>query len=95
MGKPAVVGAAGLTIDATAGSVTAGGRTVAAGTVITIDGTTGEIVLGRPRTVAGDVDGHLDRLLEWADDVSGDHSERSAVQRLRAAHAALHTTGER
>ena len=51
MGKPAVVGAAGLTIDATDGSVRAGGRTVCDGAVITIDGTTGEIVLGRPRTV--------------------------------------------
>lgn len=94
MGKPAVVGAAGLTIDATDGFVTAGGRTIRDGTVITIDGTTGEIVLGRPRTVTGDVDRHRDRFLEWADDASGDHSDRSGIQRLRDAHAALHTTEE-
>lgn len=94
MGTPAVVGAAGVTIDATAGSVTAGGRTIGEGTVITIDGTTGEIVLGRPRTVTGDVDHHRDRLLGWADDASGDHAERSGIQRLRDAHAALHTAAE-
>ncbi|MDN5918892.1 MAG: pyruvate, phosphate dikinase [Pseudonocardia sp.] len=94
MGKPAVVGAGGLTVDATDGSVTAAGRTVADGTVITIDGTGGEIVLGRPRTVTGDVDRHRDRLLSWADDASGDHSERSGTQRLRDAHTALHTTEE-
>ena len=94
MGKPAVVGAAGLTIDATDGSVRAGGRTVCDGAVITIDGTTGEIVLGRPRTVTGDIDRHLDRLLEWADDAAGDRSERGGIQRLRDAHAALHSAQE-
>lgn len=83
LGKPAVVGAADLTIDAAAGTVTAGNRIVGDGTMITIDGTIGEIVLGRPRTVTADVDQHQERFLRWADNVSGDHSERSGPQRLR------------
>jgi pyruvate,orthophosphate dikinase len=89
MGKPAVVGVAGLTIDADRATVTVGGRTVGEGTVITIDGTGGEIVLGRAGIVTGDVDPHRDRLLGWADDVSGDHSERDGVERLRDAQAVL------
>jgi pyruvate,orthophosphate dikinase len=89
MGKPAVVGVADLTIDADTGSVTANGRTVSDGTLITIDGTSGEVALGSPRVVANAADGHLHQLLEWADDVSGDHSERDESQRLDAAHAAI------
>ncbi|MEV6231206.1 pyruvate, phosphate dikinase [Saccharopolyspora shandongensis] len=89
MGKPAVVGVADLTIDVDTGSVTAGGRTVRNGTLVTIDGTSGEVALGAPRVVANAADDHLHRLLEWADDVSGDHSERDESERLDAAHAAL------
>ena len=44
MGKPAVVGVAGLTV--TDGFVRAGGRTIPDGTVIAIDGTSGLVVLG-------------------------------------------------
>ncbi|MFD7736305.1 pyruvate, phosphate dikinase [Kitasatospora phosalacinea] len=87
MGKPAVVGAAGLAVDGT--SVTAGGRTLPEGTLVTVDGTSGEVVLGSPRTVTGAADVHLHRLLAWADDASGDHSARDEAQRLAAAHAAL------
>ncbi|MEV0049022.1 pyruvate, phosphate dikinase [Saccharopolyspora shandongensis] len=89
MGKPAVVGVADLTVDVDTGSVTAGGRTVRNGTLLTIDGTSGEVALGSPRVVANAADDHLHRLLEWADDVSGDHSERDEPERLDAAHAAL------
>ncbi|MFB7947440.1 pyruvate, phosphate dikinase [Kitasatospora phosalacinea] len=87
MGKPAVVGAAGLAVDGA--HVTAGGRTLPEGTLVTVDGTGGEVVLGRPRTVTDVADAHLDRLLAWADDASGDHSARDEAQRLAAAHAAL------
>ncbi|WP_045311120.1 PEP/pyruvate-binding domain-containing protein [Lentzea aerocolonigenes] len=74
MGKPAVVGVSGFTI--------------AEGTLITIDGTSGEIALGsQPSTTTADA--HLARLLGWADDVSGDHTERAEAERLRAAHAVL------
>ncbi|MEV5537240.1 pyruvate, phosphate dikinase [Saccharopolyspora shandongensis] len=89
MGKPAVVGVADLTVDVDTGSVTAGGRTVRNGTLVTIDGTSGEVALGSPRVVANAADDHLHRLLEWADDISGDHSERDESERLDAAHAAL------
>ncbi|MEU6265871.1 pyruvate, phosphate dikinase [Saccharopolyspora shandongensis] len=89
MGKPAVVGIADLTVDVDTGSVTAGGRTVRNGTLVTIDGTSGEVALGSPRVVANAADDHLHRLLEWADAISGDHSERDESERLDAAHAAL------
>jgi len=89
LGKPAVVGVAGLTIGRDDGSVTVGGRTIAEGTLITIDGTSGEVALGSPRVVANAADEHVHRLLAWADEVSGDHSAREETQRLDAAHAAL------
>ncbi|SES08480.1 pyruvate, orthophosphate dikinase [Lentzea xinjiangensis] len=87
MGKPAVVGVADLVVDA--GSVSAGGRTIGAGTLVTIDGTGGEVVLGDPGTVTPAADAHLRRLLGWADDVSGDHNGRTESERLGAAHAVL------
>ena len=89
LGKPAVVGATDLTVDVAAAIVRAGGRTVPEGTVITIDGTGGEVVIGSPRIVTAAADSHLHRLLEWADDVSGDNSGRNEAERLIAAHAVL------
>ncbi|MER5619846.1 pyruvate, phosphate dikinase [Streptosporangium sp. NPDC002544] len=87
MGKPAVVGIGDLTVDIA--SVRAGGRTIGEGTLVTIDGTGGEVALGSPRIVTTTAGVHLRRLLEWADDVSGDHSERDEARRLGAAHAVL------
>ncbi|GIG87964.1 pyruvate, phosphate dikinase [Plantactinospora endophytica] len=87
MGKPAVVGAANLTV--TDDLVRAGGRTIPAGTVIAVDGTSGDVVMGSPRTTTTATDPHLHRLLGWADEVSGDTSVRPEPQRLAAAHAAL------
>ncbi|MEV6244062.1 PEP/pyruvate-binding domain-containing protein [Lentzea sp. NPDC051838] len=75
MGKPAVVGVGELVLSE--------------GTLVTIDGTSGEVVLGEPRVVMSTAEAHLHRLLHWADEVSGDHSERDEVHRLRAAHAVL------
>jgi pyruvate,orthophosphate dikinase len=75
MGKPAVVGVTGLTIGE--------------GALVTVDGTSGEVALGSPPIVTTAADAHLRRLLGWADEVSGDHSERDEAQRLLAAHAAL------
>ncbi|GGS16697.1 hypothetical protein GCM10010269_64780 [Streptomyces humidus] len=89
MGKPAVVGVAGLTIDPDDASVTAGGRTVPEGTLITVDGTSGDVALGSPRIVTDAADEHVRRLLAWADDASGDHSARDETQRLETAHTAL------
>lgn len=87
MGKPAVVSVAGLTIDD--GAVTAGGRTLADGTLVTIDGTSGEVALGSARVVTTAADDHLQRLLTWADDVSGNHSGGDEEQRLDAAQEVL------
>jgi len=89
MGKPAVVGTAGLAVDDAAGCVRSGGRTVPEGTRIAIDGTGGEVVIGSPRIAPAAADPHLHRLLQWADEVSGDTSARPAPERLSAAHAVL------
>ncbi|MGW0710707.1 pyruvate, phosphate dikinase [Streptomyces sp. NPDC002643] len=91
MGKPAVVGVPGLTIDGDDRSVTAGGRTLPEGTLITLDGTSGDVALGTPRVVTDAADEHVHRLLAWADEASGDHSARDETQRLAAAHTALRT----
>lgn len=89
MGKAAVVDAAGLTVDAEAGYMRVGERVVPEGTLVTIDGTGGEIAAGDPGIAAALVDGHLHRLLGWADEVSGDRSARSDEERLGAARARL------
>lgn len=88
MNKPAVVGVTDLEIDAGA-SATAGGRTIGEGTLVTIDGTSGTVALGTPPTTADTADSRLRRLLSWADEISGDHTERDELQRLEAAHTAL------
>jgi pyruvate,orthophosphate dikinase len=51
MGKPAVVSAIGLSVEAT--SVTVGDRTLPEGTLIAIDGAGGEIVVGAARVLPG------------------------------------------
>lgn len=93
MGKPAVVGATELTVDPVAGRVDVAGRTVPEGTLVTIDGTGGEVVLGRYGIVTGTDDSFVDRLLEWADEVSGEGVNgevgRTEEERLAAAHAVL------
>ncbi|MEU8341008.1 PEP/pyruvate-binding domain-containing protein [Spirillospora sp. NPDC048832] len=89
MGKPAVVDAAALTVDTAADQVRVGERVVPAGTLVTIDGTGGEIALGEPAVISGAADVHLHRLLAWADEVSGDRSQRSDQERLGAAHALM------
>ncbi|MFE2293862.1 pyruvate, phosphate dikinase [Streptomyces sp. NPDC059452] len=93
MGKPAVVGAADLVVDAAAGQARAGGRTLPEGTLIALDGTGGEVVVGEPRTATSSTDAtdaHLHRLLAWADDVTADRTpDRTESERLTSAHAAL------
>ena len=89
MRKPAVVGVADLTVDVAAATVRAGGRTLPEGTLIAVDGSGGAVVVGHPRLAPAAADPHLQRLLTWADELSGDASERPEAQRLRAAHAIL------
>jgi pyruvate,orthophosphate dikinase len=89
MGKPAVVDATALTVDTEARSVRAGEHVLGEDTTITLDGSTGEIVIGDPGTVTASPGDHLDRLLAWADEVSGDRSPRPGEQRLADARARL------
>ncbi|MFG2004411.1 pyruvate, phosphate dikinase [Spirillospora sp. NPDC048911] len=87
MGKPAVVGITGLAFNAA--SATVAGRLLREGTLVTVDGTTGTVALGSPPITTDAADAHLHRLLAWADEASGDHTERDDVQRLNAARAVL------
>jgi pyruvate,orthophosphate dikinase len=89
MGKPAVVDATALTVDTVARTVRAGERVLDEGTTITLDGASGEVVIGNPGTVTATTDQHLDRLLHWADTISGDRSQRPDEQRLNDAHTRL------
>lgn len=67
-GKPAVVGAAGISIDMTARCLTVGDSEIHEGEWISVDGTTGAVYAGRLETVAPDIDNEwLSNLLEWAD----------------------------
>ena len=68
MGRPCVSGAAELRIDAEAGTVSAGGVTLAAGDIVTVDGGAGEIIAGAVPTVAPEPGADFGRLMEWADD---------------------------
>ncbi|MBE1465208.1 PEP/pyruvate-binding domain-containing protein [Kibdelosporangium phytohabitans] len=63
MGKPAVVGVQGLTVDHS--SVNVDGRVILEGTLVTIDGTSGEIALGQAEVTTAENDPHLTRLLGW------------------------------
>jgi pyruvate,orthophosphate dikinase len=83
-----VVGAVELDIDEAAGVVRVGPHQIAEGDPITIDGTTGAVVVGAAALVASEPGPHLDRLLAWADAVSGD-GVGSADERLRRAREAL------
>ncbi len=46
MGKPCVVGAESIQVDAEAKTLRAGGKTLKEGAAVSIDGTTGEVILG-------------------------------------------------
>jgi pyruvate,orthophosphate dikinase len=46
MGKPCVVGAESIQVDAAAKTLKAGGKTLKEGAAVSIDGTTGEVILG-------------------------------------------------
>ena len=71
LGKPAVVGASDLRVDAERGRVSANGATVNAGEQISIDGFTGEVFSGHIETVAPDVRTNitLTEILTWANEI--------------------------
>ncbi len=68
LGIPAVCGAAALTIDVRARTVTVGDTVIRAGEVISIDGATGQVALGEVELVVPEADPRVDRLLAWADE---------------------------
>lgn len=88
MGKPAVVGAANLTVEEGVG-VRAGDRTLPEGALIAIDGTGGEVVVGDPPVVSTTTDPQLHRLLTWADEITGHASDGDEARRLTSARTAL------
>ena len=69
MGKPCVVGASNIRVDARARTLVAGGMTLRAGDTISIDGTTGEIIAGPVPLVPATVSGELAVLMGWVDKV--------------------------
>ena len=71
-GKPAVVGAEQLRIDAKSGRLTVGSRTLEAGEVISIDGTSGEVVAGAVELTLAEPPAELEQILSWADEIRGD-----------------------
>ena len=83
LGKPAVVDATAVVVEDA--GVRVGDRLIPEGAVVTIDGTSGEVALGEAGLTTAITDPHVHRLLRWADDLSGDHSRRTAEERLRAA----------
>ncbi len=74
MGKPAVVGAADVALEE--------------GMLVSIDGTGGVVVRGQASIVTGEEDPHLQRLLAWADELSGD-STGADEERLERARSQL------
>jgi pyruvate,orthophosphate dikinase len=69
MGKPCVVGASGLSVDARGRTVTAGSRVLRAGDTMSLDGTTGEIIAGTVQLVPAKVGAELTELMTWVDGV--------------------------
>jgi pyruvate,orthophosphate dikinase len=68
LGIPAVCGAAALTIDANARTISVGGTVVRSGDIISIDGATGRVVVGEVALEVPEADPRVDRLLAWADE---------------------------
>lgn len=69
MGKPAVTGAAGLLVDASAGIAHAGDVDLHRGDAITIDGTSGAVYVDDVELIEPEHIPDLDTLLDWADEI--------------------------
>ncbi len=72
-GKPAVVGAEKVRINAGGRTFSVGGTTVREGEVISIDGSTGAVVVGPVALTAAEPPPELQQILGWADEIRGDH----------------------
>jgi pyruvate, orthophosphate dikinase len=71
MGRPAVTGASAVEVDAAAGVVHIGGRTLRAGERIAIDGSDGRITLEDVPLIEPEVSEHFDTVLAWCDELRG------------------------
>ena len=69
MGRPCVVGAGGLRIDAKAGTLTVGSETLRAGDIITIDGGTGQVLRGAAKMRQPELSGAFGEIMELADKI--------------------------
>ncbi len=67
MGRPAVVGAQALTIDAKQRTISIDGAVLHEGDVIVIDGTSGVVTVEDVSLVAPAVDHYFETVLDWAD----------------------------
>jgi len=67
LGKPAIVGARDLTVDAAKEVMLAGDLTLAKDQAVTLDGTTGEILFGAVPTRPPTVTPAFEQLMSWAD----------------------------
>jgi pyruvate,orthophosphate dikinase len=69
MGRPAVVGAQGLTVDLAQRTVAGGGLLLKEGDVIAIDGSSGVVTADNVKLVPPAVNADFERVLEWADEI--------------------------
>ena len=69
MGRPCVVGATTLRIDAAAGTMTSGRETLRAGDIITIDGGTGQVLKGEAKMRQPELSGAFGAMMTLADSV--------------------------
>ncbi|WP_411836817.1 putative PEP-binding protein [Paracoccus sp. ME4] len=71
LGLPCIVGASGLSIDARARTLRAGGRVLTEGDEITIDGSSGEVLAGAAVLLPPALDDAFTQLMDWAAGVGG------------------------
>ncbi|QRF74821.1 Phosphoenolpyruvate synthase [Thermoplasmatales archaeon] len=69
MGKPAVVGAELIQVNAKEKKLTCGSTVLSEGDVITVDGTSGEFYLGKTQMEDPGISPDTDVVLEWADSI--------------------------
>jgi pyruvate,orthophosphate dikinase len=87
LGKPCVVGADSIKIDANKRIFTAGEITVKEGDVITIDGTLGTVMVGEVPTIEPELSPDLKKILEWADEIKSLGVRANADEPLNAKKA--------
>ena len=69
MGKPCISGAAGITVDVKAKTLSALGETLHEGDLVTLDGSAGQFMKGRVPTVEPELSGDFATLMGWVNAV--------------------------